>query len=123
MKDTPHFESSEFVCSCCGLECMFQPFIDKLEQARTASGIPFNITSGTRCPAHNAKVGGTLDSSHLCNPDTGYSYAADIAVWLPRKRMAIVGSLIVVGFARIGIHEYYIHVDEGPGKSPAMWIY
>jgi hypothetical protein len=52
-----HFNIEEFACHCCGKIAMDEAFLARLEKAREIAGVPFKITSGYRCPKHNAVVG------------------------------------------------------------------
>lgn len=65
MQLSEHFDSREFQCPCCGLFVENHHLVDALEQLRALLGVPLIITSGTRCRAHNAAVGGKPDSEHL----------------------------------------------------------
>ena len=60
-----NFSASEFKCPCCDKQQMDWSFTEKLDYARNIAGIPFIITSGYRCPAHNQAVGGVSSSSHI----------------------------------------------------------
>tara|TARA_R110002167_G_scaffold91458_1_gene246107 strand:- start:176876 stop:177232 length:357 start_codon:yes stop_codon:yes gene_type:complete len=118
MKLTKDFDSSEFSCNCCGLSNISSKLVKWLQVARDFAGIPFVITSGTRCPVHNKKSGGLASSAHLAG------YAVDIAVDNGRERHIILAALIKAGFTRIGISKHFIHVDIDPSKpSPTIWLY
>ena len=108
------FDSPDFPAS--GLN-MDATFLQMLDSARDKAGIPFKITSGYRTESHNAKVGGVSNSSHL------RGYAADVAVSNGNERWIIIDSLIKAGFNRIGVAKGFIHVDNDPDKSPAIWTY
>jgi len=110
----------EFLCPCCGggLDIMKYTFVKKLDNARDIAGVSFNITSGYRCPLHNAEVGSKPTSSHI------RGVACDIAVKGSVERFAIVNGLIKAGFTRIGIGKDFVHVDADYKKSPyVMWMY
>jgi uncharacterized protein YcbK (DUF882 family) len=93
-------------------------FLNKLDDARALAGIPFIINSGFRTEAHNKKVGGKSDSSHL------KGCAADIRVNDSRSRFIILKALQAVGFTRIGIGNGFIHVDDDQDKSQeVIWVY
>lgn len=96
---------------------MDSDFLQMLDSARDISGIPFKITSGYRTEVHNAKVGGVANSSHL------RGYAADIACGSGSDRWKIIDSLIKAGFNRIGVAKTFVHVDNDPDKSSAIWTY
>jgi len=103
-------------------------FIAQLNQAREiceekfAGTAPtsFNITSGYRTKEHNKAVGGSDTSSHLLG------VAADISFSSEEHMLAILASLFLAGFRRVGVDTegYFIHVDADWNKdSPALWGY
>lgn len=118
---TKDFKLYEFACPCCGRlndDLKFRSFVARLQEARDIAMIPFRITSGYRCEAHNRKVGGVPDSAHLSG------LAADISAVDSSSRMKILSSLILVGFRRIGIGRNFIHVDEDKTKVQGVcWLY
>lgn len=59
-----YFELHEFKCSCCGRNEITYELVAKLDELRRAYGKPIRVTSGYRCPPHNAAVGGALNSTH-----------------------------------------------------------
>lgn len=74
---SPHFAEKEFRCKCGKCESVrpAQSLLDGLEALRAfVDNRPIIITSGHRCAAHNAAVGGATDSKHI----TGR--AADIVI-------------------------------------------
>ena len=92
--------------------------MDKVERARVIAGIPFSVSSGSRCHTHNKVEGGTDTSSHLDG------FALDIVVTSSVARFKILTTLLMVGFTRIGIGATFIHVDDDPNKSPEVsWVY
>ncbi|MFP4475031.1 MAG: D-Ala-D-Ala carboxypeptidase family metallohydrolase [Desulfatibacillaceae bacterium] len=113
------FTPSEFACGCgCQTSGMALEFMERLFRARQEAGIPFVVTSGRRCPGHNAAVGGAPGSAHL----TGH--AADIACRTSAARHAILRALFLAGFPRIGIGAGFIHAQCRPGDEPGLaWLY
>jgi zinc D-Ala-D-Ala carboxypeptidase len=101
--------------------------MDKLQQLREAVGFPLPISSGYRCPDHNAKV----SSTGKTGPHTT-GKAAD-----PRmsgeKAFKVMAEACQLGFTGIGLsqkgaHESrFVHVDtleNGPGcPRPTVWSY
>lgn len=113
-----YFTHKEFACKCCGAYDMKQLVILRLDAARQIAGIPFVVTSGYRCPAHNKDAGGSNTSSHL------RGWAVDLHVTNSIDRWKIITALMTVGFTRFGIGKDFIHVDVDPGKPARMiWLY
>jgi len=61
-----NFIAREFMCKCgkCQGNKISVDLIGKLQKIRDAFGT-LTITSGYRCPAHNASIGGAKDSQHV----------------------------------------------------------
>ena len=66
-----YFTREEFRCKCGGKYCGGFPeapsetLVRLAEMVREHFGRPMIVTSGLRCPAHNAHVGGVSNSRHL----------------------------------------------------------
>lgn len=110
---TPHFALSELACRC-GCQGHLAPEIRSnlqrlskmLEAVRTAIGDrPISVTSGYRCPKHNAHVGGASQSQHLLGK------AADIQVagMSPGEMQRIAKGVSAVH--GIGEHVRFTHLD------------
>jgi zinc D-Ala-D-Ala carboxypeptidase len=101
-----YFTLSEFDCPCCKLHPMSPLFLAQLEKAREIAGVPFVITSGYRCPKHNAEVGSTSK-----NHTSGM--AADIKTADGPTRGKVLKGLYRAGFTRIGIsfEKGFVHAD------------
>ena len=116
-----NFKKSEFKCPCgCGLNFkdMSTEFVKKLDKARKFADTPFNITSSIRCLDHNEYVGGSKTSSHL------KGLAVDLSCGSPPKRFKIIKGLILAGFNRIGVGEFFVHVDADKTKlKNVIWRY
>ncbi|HET8689242.1 MAG TPA: D-Ala-D-Ala carboxypeptidase family metallohydrolase [Methanosarcina sp.] len=114
-----HFKMEEFICKCgCGQNQMIPETLDRIDKAREIANVPFKVTSGYRCVAHNAAVGGKSEGAHT----TGH--AVDIEASVSPNRFLIVDALLKVGFNRIGIGKTFIHADDDPTKPPkVMWEY
>jgi len=118
-----NFERSEFECQCgCGRAGMHPQFMAKLQQVRTAFGKGMVVSSGFRCPEHNANVSSTgLDGPHT----TGR--AVDIAVSHgDAKRLLTFG---LIHFTGIGVKQKgtgrFLHFDDlsHPHPRPNVWSY
>jgi len=97
-----YFTADELACKCgCGhgINDMDSEFMDVLDKMRGELGFALPVTSGFRCPQHNASV----SSTGSAGPHTSMS------VGINQK-----------GNAR------FIHVDvvdRGPGLTPTIWSY
>ena len=114
-----YFKPSEFECKCgCHENKIKDELVQMLDAARETAGVPFSVTSGYRCPKHNAAVGGVSESAH----STGF--AVDVACTESMPRFAIIRGLIEAGFNRIGVAKTFIHADCDPSKpAKVMWLY
>lgn len=115
-----NFHSGEFDCTCgdLGAETMNLEFVRRLDIARDISGVPFIISSAFRSEGYNSMIGGVLNSSHT----TGF--AADIYCRTDKERFEIIRALLLVGFNRIGIYKYHVHVDMDSTKTPyVLWYH
>ena len=101
-----HFKVEEFSCKCCGIYTVNYHLQAVLELVRARFGAPVRITSGTRCKAHNAKVGGSPNSKHL----TGE--AADIVVKgvSPHDVYEYIDSVFPYTLG-LGRYDSFTHVD------------
>lgn len=76
MKIGTYFDDFEFACSCHRHEVdengnnkldhiIDKRLVDLLDRIRERLGVPLTVTSGYRCPEHNAEVGGVSNSQHV----------------------------------------------------------
>lgn len=92
-------------------------FLQKLDAIRDGVG-PLKINSGYRTKAHNQKVKGSPNSSHL------KGLAVDIHCTDSRKRWQIVAAAMAEGINRIGIAKTFVHLDVDKDKPPhVIWTY
>lgn len=113
-----HFSRTELSCRCgCGLD-PDPELVKVLEQIREVYGKPMGITSGARCPARNAKVGGVPNSAHT------RGCAADIAA-TPEDAYRIAMLAMAAGVNRIGVSaKGFIHIDiDHTLPAPRLWQY
>lgn len=123
----PNFTRAELACRC-GCEGFVEvpEFLDRLQALRTAYARPLAVTSGYRCPEHNARVSGTGRTG----PHTT-GRAVDLAV-----RGAEAYKLLLLafehGFTGLGINQKgasrFLHLDDLPEGEPAaprptVWSY
>ena len=101
---------------------MRREFLELLDFAREEAQIPFKITSGFRTEAYNKDL---IKRGYQASPNSSHikGCAADIACGNSEKRSIMVRALINVGFTRLGISKTFIHVDNDPSKSDAIWLY
>ena len=115
---TPNFKLAEFQCKgsgCCSKTTINLAFVKQLQAFRDYLGVrlgrtaSISVTSGYRCPKHNAKVGGSSTSKHC------QGKAADIKVkvngdYLSAKKVCTYAQDF--GFDGIGyINSTSTHVD------------
>jgi len=113
-----YFQDREFACHCCGAVKVDPDLLDMLNEAREIAGLPFVVTSGYRCPKHNAAVGSQPSSSHLMG------LAVDLKAVGSGVRFRIVEALIKTGFNRIGIGKDFVHADIDAAKPARVaWLY
>ena len=112
-----HFKIEEFYSPDMpgsGQANMDPTFLSMIDNAREESGVPYRINSGWRSIAHNKKIGGKVNSSHL------YGLAADIHCIDSRSRSKILKGLNKAGFTRIGIADTFIHADCDISKPQSV---
>ncbi len=105
-----HFTEDEFKCPDCGQNYMNESFLENLDDAREYAGIPFVVTSGYRCVAHNIAVGGGMNSAHM------KGLAADIACANEEERWQIIMGATDAGIDIIWIGKDHVHLDGDASK-------
>lgn len=113
-----NFAPAELACRCCGLVIAHPAALDKLQWARTQAGRAFRIASATRCPVHNARVGGAPLSRHK----VGDAFDIALAGHDPRALKEILER---AGFSGFGFYKTFIHADDRQatsGAAPARWF-
>ncbi len=114
-----YFLRSERECHCgCGLDLTERnpDFMRALNSARELYGESMKATSMTRCPAHNAAIGGSKRSAHLDGR------AADIACTNTKDRMDMIRCFVSTGFHRIEVSPIHIHIDMKVGATDAFML-
>jgi uncharacterized protein YcbK (DUF882 family) len=120
-----YFERREFACKHCGANKMDELFLLALDELRYRYGKPLIVTSGYRCPAHNACV----SSTGLYGPHTTGG-AADLRV-SRADAYNVLRLALEMGFTGIGVSQKgidrFIHVDmlrAAPDRPrPTVWSY
>jgi len=114
----PNFEPHEFECRCgCKTNNVSEMFLDLLQKARLIAGISFRITSGCRCPKHNATVSKNQQSDHVAIPDDMFCFGVDIQCDNDRNRDLIIDASYRVGIDRRGVYPDRNIVHLGIGKD------
>ena len=113
-----YFTHDELACNHCNESKMDMDFIRKLNWARHLAAVPFQVTSGYRCPEHNENVGGAANSSHV------RGNGIDLFPKDNHHRFRMVTALLTVGFQRIRIYSEkgHIHVDEDADKGNEILV-
>jgi uncharacterized protein YcbK (DUF882 family) len=111
-----YFTKDEMQCSCCG-ECkMDEHFMEMLDSLRRGVGKPLTVTSGYRCPKHDAEIGGGGNHTQ--------GRAVDLRCGSSDLRYAILRLAIELGFRRIGIAKTFLHLDLVFDKPERVaWLY
>ncbi|MBF0184733.1 MAG: DUF882 domain-containing protein [Magnetococcales bacterium] len=124
----PHFSEAELRCHCgCGRQEMDGDFLLALEKLRMAYGKPMPVSSGYRCPAHNAALSTTgTEGPHTTGKAVDILVAGADAHHL--LTLALQHGFTGVGLSQKGPHEKrFIHLDtisSGSGyPRPALWTY
>lgn len=121
----PNFAPREFACACCRKANMDPGFMGRLQRLRVLYGKPISITSGYRCPAHNAKVSKT----GATGPHTT-GRAVDIPV-ARGEAFRLMKLALELGFTGFGFKQHgesrFLHLDDlpdAPGQPrPTIWSY
>ena len=123
----PHFLSSEFACRCsrrnCGEQRISRSLISKLERVRAAAG-PLVVTSGYRCPAHQADLLTNPAIETVPKSQHVLGHAADIRLATLNATSVEFQALMLAAhaeFTAIGEGIHFLHVDERPGNH--LWFY
>lgn len=125
MTDWRYFKREEFACRHCGANLIDDVFVTELDDLRHHLGFALPISSGYRCPDHNARV----SSTGRTGPHTT-GRAADIAVSRERA-YEVLQAALVMKFTGIGVQQKgnarFIHLDNlpnAPGQPrPTVWSY
>lgn len=118
-----HFLACEFDCPCPNCtETLIDPeLVAGLERLRDDLGVPIRITSGYRCPAHQAELASfpRFQTAKVSKHPEGK--AADL------QARGFTGPELeerarAVGFEAVGVGGTWIHVDTRRGKV-RRWAY
>ena len=109
---TAHFQDKELACKCCGEVKRNTELLAVLELVRNFFNAPVIVTSGYRCPKHNAKVGGAPKSKHV------EGIAADIKVkgFEPHEVHHFLETTFPNQYG-LGLYKSWVHIDVRPNKA------
>lgn len=121
-----YFLKHDFACKHCGQNKTQDDFISKVDRLRETVGFPLVVTSGYRCPVHNAAVSRTGESG----PHTS-GRAVDLAVDRGKAFIVLKAALASGEFTGIGIQQKggarFIHLDDlrepEHAPRPTVWSY
>jgi len=122
----PFFTDKEMKCKCakCKHAYLQVELMEKVTEARKSAKIPFIITSGCRCPEHNKKVGGAVNSDHLADEKNLICCGVDIQCTNDRNRFKIIKALLDAGIDRLGFSTIFIHAGiSGRNAGEVAWFY
>jgi uncharacterized protein YcbK (DUF882 family) len=120
MKVSKNFDSREFACKgeaqgkeCCNSDTKLnQELIEVLQDVRDYFGTSVKITSSYRCPIHNNRVGGVLNSQHLLGTaadiQVKYMSTTNVAAYLESEYPDKYG---------IGTYHTFTHIDVRTKKA------
>ena len=117
-----HFTVEELSCRHCGLNLMDHEFMLKMVALRDLLGFSLPVSSGYRCPVHNAAVSSTGDDG----PHTT-GKAVDITISY-QNAQALDTTALAMGFLGVGIKQHgpvsgrMVHLDMVPGPS-RLWTF
>jgi uncharacterized protein YcbK (DUF882 family) len=118
-----YYTVEELACRHCGLMLMDHEFMLKMVALRDIFGGPLKITSGYRCPAHNAAVASTGNAG----PHTT-GKAVDILI-ARVGATSLVRTALGMGFRGVGIKAHgpdsgrIVHLDMVPRPEQILWTY
>lgn len=110
--DIRFFSREEFRCKCGGKFCGGFPaepeegLVRLAERVREHFGNPITVSSGVRCPTHNANVGGVANSRHLSGKAMDFRVSGNGA----EKVLSFVLAQPEIRYA-YAIDQNFIHMD------------
>ena len=117
-----YFKREDFACKHCGENNTEDEFISSLDALRGRVGFPLIVTSGYRCPTHNAAVSSTgPNGPHTTGRAVDLAVSHDKAYWVLKEALSM-------GFTGIGVRGHgdsrFVHLDAITGDSrPRVWSY
>lgn len=119
----PHFGAAELGCRHCGRIFMDPGFMRRLEDLRADHGRAMPVTSGYRCPAHDAAIGGrgAHPTGHAVDVRVSGEDAFRLVTLAARHGMTGIGVQ-----QRGDVQTRFVHLDDlGPDRfpRPRVWSY
>jgi len=121
--DIRHFDEWEFTCKCgCGRTEMDAEYVLLLDELRERTGVGFTVTSGYRCPTHDAAIGGA--GVHPTGKGADIALSGD-KVWeavTHARKLGFMGC----GLKQHGHHSgRFMHFDTMPNEltRPRKWLW
>lgn len=117
-----HFSDREFRCKCgkCTLPEISKELLEVLERVRAEFKGKVVITSGYRCVAHNAVVGGATNSQHCLGIAADIQVTNDTGIYVPPRHVAKWLDEEYPDKYGIGRYKSWTHIDVRPKK--ARWV-
>lgn len=118
-----NFKREDFACKCgCGTNLIKDSTIDAAQALRSRVKFPMVITSGYRCPKHNAATSSTgEDGPHT----TGEAF--DVGCDRLNAFIILQEAMAMDVFTGIGVNQKgggrFIHLDTLSVGRPAIWSY
>lgn len=117
-QDTKNFKVSEFACKHCGKNEVNQKVLNMAQELRDYLGVPVRVTSGYRCPVHNASpaVKGAKNSKHVLGKACDLSCELGSAkMFAAVKELREQGKLKDLDYCIK--YKTFIHIDCGGKRS------
>lgn len=122
--DYPNFSlegDPMLACPCgCGNVDISPSLMRSVQTMRNTYGKGVRITSGVRCAAYNASIGGVDGSAHvpadLGDGEGEVGHAVDIEVKGSQHRYRLIGPILITGFRRVGFGGGFFHLDNDTRK-------
>ena len=124
----PYFTRKELACKATGKLQLAPGFASSLLTLRKRFEKPMIVTSCCRSSWHNAAVGGSPRSLHICDKPyhkTGGTCAIDIDCRDVVTRAELAGLALRLGWS-VGVNQNFIHLDRRSDYLPleqALFLY
>lgn len=87
--------------------------VRRFAQLQGVAGRTFNVNSGYRSKAHNARVGGASKSQHI----HGNAIDIDVSDLSKEERTKLIDTASALGFRGIGVYNTALHLDTGGRRA------